>query len=119
MSGPGRTTFSTSWRRTRASASRSRTPAGSTERRSIGSGNYRRPEQIIRRLAEAYPDKFLFGSDAPYYSYVAWYTPPKGRPRFYDLRSSMEKEVGLLNSLPAALRRRVCHANTLRFLTGK
>jgi predicted TIM-barrel fold metal-dependent hydrolase len=73
---------------------------------------------VIRALAEAYPDRFLFGSDAPYYSYVAWYEPPKGKAEFYDLRSTMAKEAGLLYSLPPSLRRKVSHDNTLRFLTG-
>jgi predicted TIM-barrel fold metal-dependent hydrolase len=82
-------------------------------------GNYRKPAEIIRAVAEAYPDKFIFGSDAPYYSYIAWYHPPKRKPEFLDLRSSMEKEVGLLKSLPAALRRKVSRDNTLRFLTGR
>lgn len=80
--------------------------------------DYRNPKQVIRKLAQAYPDKFIFGSDAPYYSFMAWYYPPKGRPLFEDLRSSMKKEVGLLNSLPRALRRKVSHDNALKFLTG-
>jgi len=81
--------------------------------------NYRKPREVIRKLAEAYPDKFIFGSDAPYYSFVAWYNPPTGKPQFFDLRSTMENEVGLLKSLPGALRRKVSHDNTLRFLTGR
>lgn len=80
--------------------------------------NYRKPAEVIRALAAAYPDKFIYGSDAPYYSYVAWYQPPKGKPQFLNLRSSMKKELGLLNAVPGALRRRICRDNTLRFLTG-
>src|SRR5262249_15645749 len=81
--------------------------------------NYHKPDQAIRKLAAGYPNKFIFGSDAPYYSFVAWYRPPKGRSVLIDLRSSMKKEVDLLNAVPAGLRRKICHDNTLRFLTGE
>lgn len=80
--------------------------------------DYDKPESVIRKLAEAYPNKLIYGSDAPYYSWVAWYHPPKGKPLLLDLRSSMKNEVRLLNSLPRHLRRKVSHDNPLAFLTG-
>src|SRR5690606_4515208 len=33
--------------------------------------DYTRPAQVLRDLAEAYPNKMMWGSDSPFYSYVA------------------------------------------------
>ncbi|NUN96006.1 MAG: amidohydrolase family protein [Candidatus Omnitrophica bacterium] len=76
--------------------------------------DYTDPERVLRDLAEAYPDKFLWGSDSPYYSFVG-----RSGGKFFSLRSSYEDETRWLLELPANLRKRVSETNTLAFLGTK
>ncbi|MFA9477430.1 amidohydrolase family protein [Phycisphaerales bacterium AB-hyl4] len=69
--------------------------------------DYMSPERVLQDLAQAYPDKLIWGSDVPYYSIE------------YDrlqIRSSYRREVACLDALPAPARERVCHRNTLAWL---
>jgi predicted TIM-barrel fold metal-dependent hydrolase len=73
--------------------------------------DYSRPEVVLRDLAEAYPDKLMWGSDAPYYSWAA---------RVGDLAASListyEVETDYLHALPDAVKEKVGCTNTLAFL---
>ena len=69
--------------------------------------DYSRPDTVLRDLAEAFPGKLIWGSDAPYYSIE------------YDrlqIRSSYRAEVACLDALPENLRTRACWHNTLAWL---
>jgi predicted TIM-barrel fold metal-dependent hydrolase len=69
--------------------------------------DYSSPERVLRDLAEAYPDKLVWGSDAPYYSI---------HYEHVRLRSSYRREVACLDALPAELRDRVARRNALAWL---
>jgi hypothetical protein len=71
--------------------------------------DYRDPAGVLHDLAEAYPDKLLWGSDSPYYSYV---------DQNLALVSSYAQEAEYLHALPDDLKQRAGHANTLSFLRG-
>ncbi len=71
--------------------------------------DYASPETVLRDLAWAFPEKLIWGSDAPFYSYA----DPK-----MQLKSSYAREIACLESLPAPLLERVCHLNTLAWLHG-
>ena len=73
--------------------------------------DYTRPERVLRDLAEAYPDRLLWGSDAPYYSFV-------GETEFgtFRLKSTYADEAACAHALPVALREKVTRENTLRWL---
>ena len=73
--------------------------------------DYARPDQVLLDLAEAYPNKLLWGSDAPFYSFAA----SEGGELFH-LISSYSQESGYLQALPDDLKRRVSNANTLKLL---
>jgi predicted TIM-barrel fold metal-dependent hydrolase len=69
--------------------------------------DYSCPETVLNDLADAFPEKLIWGSDAPYYSIE------------YDrlqIRSSYQREAACLNSLPDVVRDRICHRNTLAWL---
>ncbi|MDB6028663.1 MAG: hypothetical protein JWM68_4886 [Verrucomicrobiales bacterium] len=76
--------------------------------------DYSKPAQVITDLAEAYPTKFMWGSDSPFYSYV-------GRldGGVLSLASSYEKEVKALRAQKPAVLRRIAGKNTLQFLKLK
>lgn len=67
--------------------------------------NYTRPEVVLRDLAEAYPDKLIWGSDSPYYSYVG-----SGLTLF----STYAAEGACLRALPEEIRHRIAFENTQR-----
>jgi predicted TIM-barrel fold metal-dependent hydrolase len=69
--------------------------------------DYSSPERVLRDLAEAFPDKLIWGSDAPYHSI---------HYEHVKLRSSYRREVECLDALPADLRDRTCRRNTLAWL---
>lgn len=71
------------------------------------STDYTSPQTVLRDLAEAYPDKLIWGSDAPFYSY---------EDQNIQLRCSYAEEISCLNSLPEHLLERVAHRNTLAWL---
>ena len=73
--------------------------------------DYSRPEQVLCDLAQAFPNKLLWGSDAPYYSFVATI---EDKP--VSLRSSYEAEASYFHALPEEAQQRAGHDNTLAFL---
>lgn len=73
--------------------------------------NYEDTGQVLRDLATTYPDKLMWGSDSPFYSYVA-----KSENGFTHLISSYAEEVADLKSIPQPLFEKVACENTLNFL---
>jgi len=71
--------------------------------------DYRDPDQVLADLAAQYPDALIWGSDAPFDSYV---------DREVALRGSYPAEAATLHSLDAATRERIASVNPLRFLHG-
>ena len=69
--------------------------------------DYSSPETVLADLASAFPDKLIWGSDAPFYSY---------EDDNLQLVSSYNREVEVLNSLDPAVRDAVAHRNTLAWL---
>ena len=71
--------------------------------------DYSSPETALKDLAVAFPDKLIWGSDAPFYSYA---------DSNIQLTSSYAREVACLDALPPDLLRNVSHLNTLAWLHG-
>jgi predicted TIM-barrel fold metal-dependent hydrolase len=76
--------------------------------------DYSKPERVIADLAAAYPTKFMWGSDSPFYSYVG-----KLDGGVLSLVSSYEKEVNALKAQPNAVIQRIANKNILQFLKLK
>lgn len=76
--------------------------------------DYSRPAQVLADLAQAYPDKLMWGSDSPYYSFVA-----NVEGQVLALKSSYTEEVAALRALPERVQQRISHINTLDFLQLK
>jgi predicted TIM-barrel fold metal-dependent hydrolase len=73
--------------------------------------NYSDAAQVLCDLAAAYPDKLLWGSDSPFYSFVA----QVGEERI-ALISSHKAEVDYLMAVPQELRNKISLQNTLCWL---
>lgn len=73
--------------------------------------DYSRPERVLKDLCDLLPDRLMWGSDAPFYSYGATH---EGKQ--LSLVSSYEKEVAALSLLSDRQRSAMLRDNTLRFL---
>ena len=69
--------------------------------------DYANPAQVLADLAETYPEKLMWGSDAPFYSYC---------DKTFQLVSSYAREVDTLSALDSASVERIASTNTLAFL---
>ncbi|MEW6307344.1 MAG: amidohydrolase family protein [Verrucomicrobiota bacterium] len=76
--------------------------------------DYTDPARVIGDLAAAYPKKFMWGSDSPYYSYVAAIDGV-----VVSLVSTYPKEVAALKAQPAEVVDRIAHRNIRDFLKLK
>lgn len=76
--------------------------------------DYRDPAAVLQALAEAYPQKLLWGSDTPFQSFVA-----KEDGELLSLRSTYEEEIACVKALPEELRQRVGYGNLLELLKLK
>lgn len=69
--------------------------------------DYSRPEVVMKALFDLLPDRMMWGSDAPFYSYA---------DRHLRLFSSYEREIAALDRLSEKEKTAILHDNTLRFL---
>lgn len=73
--------------------------------------DYTRPDKVMKVIYDLMPDKLIWGSDAPYYSYAAKHDGVTMR-----LLSTYEREIQALDLLSESEKTAVLHYNTLRFL---
>jgi predicted TIM-barrel fold metal-dependent hydrolase len=73
--------------------------------------DYRNPSQVLADLARAYPDRLLWGSDAPFHSYVSTVDEPS-----MQMVCSYGEEARALRDLPEEVQERISFRNSLAFL---
>lgn len=73
--------------------------------------DYAQPSQVLWDMARAFPDKLMWGSDSPFYSFIA-----QTEGEQFSLLSTYAQEVEFLMALPRDVRREISELNTLRFL---
>ncbi|HEY2574398.1 MAG TPA: amidohydrolase family protein [Verrucomicrobiaceae bacterium] len=73
--------------------------------------DYRDPARVMADLAAAYPDKFMWGSDSPFYSYAA-----EINGRVVRLISTYAAEVAALKASPPEVVERIACRNTLAYV---
>ncbi len=73
--------------------------------------NYSDPAEVLYRLWESYPDKLIWGSDSPYYSWVA-----KSGALPTRCLSSYDEEWNCVSALPEPAQEQICKTNTLNWL---
>lgn len=76
--------------------------------------NYADPARVIADLAAAYPNKFLWGSDSPFYSYAATIDGD-----IVKLISTYQREVEALMQSPPEVVQRIADVNTRAYLKLK
>jgi len=73
--------------------------------------DFTNPARVIADLAAAYPAKFMWGSDSPFYSYAG-----EINGQVVRLISSYKAEVAALTASPHAVVERIANTNTRSFL---
>jgi predicted TIM-barrel fold metal-dependent hydrolase len=81
--------------------------------------DYRHHAAALQQLAEAYPDTVLWATDTPAHLFKGRFHNDKGEKVFMNLPCGPLTEIEEFRKLPPALRRRIGHDNTVRFLFGK
>lgn len=76
--------------------------------------DYANPAQVIADLAAAYPTKFMWGSDSPFYSYAA-----EINNKVVRLICTYEKELHALKANTPEVIRRIADTNTRAYLKLK
>jgi len=74
--------------------------------------------RVFQELVERYPTTMLWGSDAPYHSYITRRHQGFGVYREFRLKGTFEEEKAALDALSPAQRDQI-NANTVRFLFGE
>ena len=81
--------------------------------------DYSAPQTAMRQIANAFPGKMLWGTDAPYYSFIKKFTDVHGVATDVALRSSYGAECAILNALPRDLIHHIAFDNTVNFLFNR
>jgi len=81
--------------------------------------DYRRPGEVMRRLAEAYPRNLVWATDTPAHVWKSRGRGADGREFWLDLSCPPTAEAETLHRLPPGIRRRIAHDTTLRYLFGE
>ena len=81
--------------------------------------DYRHPGKVLRALAEAYPNRMMWGSDTPAYSYICRRRQGGDLIQEFRLKAVYEDEVAALRFLSSDLQHEVANSNTLDFIFGQ
>lgn len=73
--------------------------------------DYTKPELVMKAMADLLPDRMMWGSDAPFYSYAASHGGVTLR-----LISSYQREIAALSALSPGQKQAVLHDNIIKFL---
>lgn len=73
--------------------------------------DYTRPDNVMKVLYDLLPDRMMWGSDAPFYSYSATHDG-----KTISLISSYDREIAALGLLSNADKKAIMHDNILHFL---
>ncbi len=76
--------------------------------------DYRDPTSVLHALANAYPQKLIWGSDTPFQTFVA-----READGLLSLRSTYAEEIACLRALPESMQTAVAQDNPLAFLRLK
>ncbi len=78
--------------------------------------DYSNPNETLKKLSETYPDTILWGSDTPYHYFAQKYIDQDGKVIDCRLFSRYDREMKILQSLPAELRQKIAYDNIMKFL---
>lgn len=80
--------------------------------------DYRDHAAAMHKIAEAYPDTMIWGTDTPAHYFMGRFINDEGQTLWIDLRCGPETETAQLRKIPLHVRRRITYGNTLRYLFG-
>ncbi|MEN8229756.1 MAG: amidohydrolase family protein [Bacteroidota bacterium] len=81
--------------------------------------DYSNPLSVMTKLAEAFPDTILWGTDTPFYYWIQKYYSADGTLHDDRLDCGYKEEHQLFNALPPEIKTRIAYKNTIRFIFGE
>lgn len=81
--------------------------------------DYRNHAEAMRRIAEAYADTMIWGTDTPAHYWKSRFRNDKGQEVWMDLSCGPTTETDEFHKLPRRLQQQIGHDNTVYFLFGK
>lgn len=81
-------------------------------------GNYDDPPSVMKSVAKTYPDTIIWGSDTPANYFIHKFYNQEGELIDVSLKSSYNREMEILKSLPEDIVTRISYTNTVKFLLG-
>ncbi len=81
--------------------------------------DYNDPFSVMLKLAEAYPNTMLWGSDTPFNYWIQKYYTADGILNDDRLECGYKEESQLLENLPNEIKTKIAYTNNLRFLFGE
>ena len=79
--------------------------------------DYSNPEETLLKLAEAYPDTILWGSDTPCHCFSQKFTDSEGSVIECHLHSRYDREMNILKSLPKEVQQKIAYENVIKYLS--
>lgn len=80
--------------------------------------NYSDASDVMLRLAKAYPDTMIWGSDTPFNYWIQKYYTASGEITEDRLECGYKEETDVLNDLPEDIKKRIAYSNNLHFIFG-
>jgi len=80
--------------------------------------DYDRPAEVLARIAAAYPETMLWGTDSPYYCFMGRYVDDAGKTVVWRLACDTDDDTSAFRRLPPPVRQTLAHDNTMRYLFG-
>lgn len=72
---------------------------------------------VMRDICSMFPQTIIWGTDSPYYAFMCRRRQGRrGEFKDFALKGTYEDEIAALDTLPQALRERVCNVSTFDFL---
>lgn len=80
--------------------------------------DYRDHAGAMQKIAEAYPDTVIWGTDTPFDHWMGRFVDDRGEENWTRLPCEPKTEAAEFRKIAAPVRRRIAYENTLRFLFG-
>jgi len=87
-------------------------------RRNRFAADYRSPANVLHKLADAYPETMVWGSDTPAHYWKSRFCDTKGEVAWLNLPCGSNDEVTTLKKLPGTVQVKIARQNTLCALFG-
>ncbi|MBC8453536.1 amidohydrolase family protein [PVC group bacterium] len=77
---------------------------------------YTQPAKVMQKLADAFTQTMLWGTDTPAYCWMSRFTNAAGETKIMQLKCDTDAEINTFKKLPEKTRQRIGYDNTISYL---